>query len=126
MKRPPNLPIPAAIGVNGPFAELAFLPVHLADADIRPAWAERGNMRKAWNSLGKVEQRVALQLLKVKIPRQLIGRTRAATIADVREHQHSRLSKLGCGSVAELLSLHREFALRFERRAWAARHSRGR
>lgn len=84
VKRQHDPPIPAVIGVNGPFVELAFLPVDLADADIRPAWAERGNKRKAWNSLSEVERRVALRLLKVKIPRQLIGRTRPAMIADVR------------------------------------------
>lgn len=103
MKRPPNPPILAATGVNGSFVKLAFLPFNNADADIRPAWAERGKRRNAWNSLSETERRVALRLLKVKMPRQLIAGARTATIAD-------------------LLGLHREFALKFERRAWAARH----
>jgi hypothetical protein len=122
MKRPPNPPILAVSGANGSFVELAFLPFDIADADIRPAWAERGKRRNAWNSLSEAERRVALRLLKVKLPRQLIAGARPAAIADVRKHQQSCLCKLGCGSVADLLGLHREFALKFERRAWAARH----
>jgi hypothetical protein len=126
MKRPPNPPIPAAIGTNGSFIELAFLPFDVADAGVRPAWAGRGKKRQAWNSLSAVEQRVALRLLKVKLPRQLIGQAKPATIADVRKHRHSCLRKLDCNSVADLLGLHREFALKFERRLWAARHPRSR
>jgi len=122
MKRPPNPPILAVTGANGSFVELAFLPFDLSDPDVRPAWAEQGKRRKAWNSLSEVERRIALRLLKVKMPRELIGGARPATIADVRKHQHSCLRKLGCGSVADLLSLHRKFALKFERRAWAAGH----
>jgi hypothetical protein len=122
MKRPPNPPILAATEANGSFIELAFLPFDIADADFRPAWAERGKRRNAWNSLSEVERRVALRLLKVKMPRQLIAGARPATIADVRKHQHSCLRKLGCDSVADLLGLHREFALKFEQRAWAACH----
>jgi hypothetical protein len=122
MKRPPNPPILAATGANGSLVELAFLPFTFADADIRPAWAERGKRRKAWNSLSEAERRVALRLLKVKLPRQLISGARPATIADVRKHRYSCLRKLGCGSVADLLGLHRKFALKFERRAWAAHH----
>jgi hypothetical protein len=118
-KRPPNPPIIAATGANGSFVELAFLPFDVSDADVRPAWAERGKKRKAWNSLSAVERRVALRLLQVKMPRQLIGGARPATIADVRKYKHPCLHKLGCGSVADLLSLHREFAIKFERRAWA-------
>ena len=122
MKHPPNPPILAATGANGSFVELEFLPFDLSDADVRPAWAERGKNGKAWNALSEVERRVALRLLKVRMPRQLIGGARPATIADVRKHQHSCLHKSGCNSVADLLSLHREFALKFERRAWAASH----
>jgi hypothetical protein len=122
MKRPPNPPIIAATGANGSLVELEFLPFNIADADIRPAWADRGKRRNAWNSLSEAERRVALRLLEVKLPRQLIAGPRPATIADVRKHRHSCLRKLGCGSVADLLGLHREFALKFERRAWAARH----
>jgi hypothetical protein len=122
MKRPPNPPILAVTGANGSFVELEFLPFNIAEADIRPAWAERGKRRNAWNSLSESERRVALRLLKVKMPRQLIAGAKTATIADVRKHRHSCLRKLGCGSVADLLGLHREFALKFERRAWAARH----
>jgi hypothetical protein len=120
MERPPNPPILAATEANGSFVELAFLPFNIADADVRPAWAERGKRRNAWNSLSEAERRVALLLLKVKMPRQLIAGARPATITDVRKH--SCLRKLGCGSVADLLGLHREFAFKFERRAWAARH----
>jgi hypothetical protein len=123
MKRPPNPPILAATGANGSFVELAFLPFDLSDADVRPAWAERGQKLKTWNSLNEVERRVALRLLKAKMPRELIGGARPAAIADVRKHQHSCLHKLGCRSVADLLSLHREFTLKFERRAWAAGHT---
>ena len=126
MERPPNPPILAATEANGSFVELAFLPFNIADADVRPAWAERGKRRNAWNSLSEAERRVALLLLKVKMPRQLIAGARPATITDVRKHQHSCLRKLGCGSVADLLGLHREFALKLERRAWAARHPGGR
>lgn len=94
MKRPPNPPILAATGANGSFVESAFLPFDLSDADVRPAWAERGQKRKAWDSLNEVERRVALRLLKAKVPCQLIGGARPATIADVRKHQHSCLHKV--------------------------------
>ncbi len=79
MKRPPNPPILAVTGANGSFVELAFLPFDLSDPDVRPAWAEQGKKRKAWNSLSEVERRIALRLLKVKMPRQLIGGARPAT-----------------------------------------------
>lgn len=111
--------IPAIIGTSGSFVEVAFLPFEVSDADIRPAWAERGKMRKAWDSLSKVERRVAFRMLGVKLPQKLVGRAVPATQAQVKKYRSSCLSKLGCESVAELRRVHREFALKLERRAWA-------
>jgi len=120
-RRPSNPPIPAIIGAKGSFLELAFLPFDLSDADFRPAWAERGKRRRAWDSLSQIERRVAIRLLGVKLPRQLLPRRVNGTSAShIAKHRHSCLRKLGCKTVGELLDIHREFGLDIQRKVWAA------
>ena len=120
MKRPPD-PIIAAVEQTGRFVEVAFLPFDLSDADVRPAWAERGKKRRQWESLNEIERRVVLRLLGIKMPRQLLRKVCPATAAEARKHQGSCFKKLGLASGGELIELHREYRLKFERHAWAAR-----
>lgn len=120
MKRPLNPPVPAVVGNEGSFVELAFPPFELSGAEFRPVWAERGKMRKAWDSLSEIERRVVLRLLEVKIPRPLGADARPATALEVKKHKRSCLMKLGCTNAASLAKLHRESSMRFERHAWAA------
>lgn len=120
-RRPSDPPIPAVIGAKGSFLELAFLPFDLSGADFRPAWAERGKRRKAWDSLSQIERRVAIRLLGVRLPRQLFPRSvNGTSAARIAKYRRSCIGKLGCKSVGELLDIHRECGLKMQRKVWAA------
>ena len=120
-RRPSDPPIPAVIGAKGSFLELAFLPFDLSGADFRPAWAERGKRRKAWDSLTQIERRVAIRLLGIRLPRHLLPQSvNGTSAAQIAKCRRSCLRKMGCESVGELLNIHRECSLNMQRKAWAA------
>ena len=86
-----------------------------------PPEPTEGKRRRQWDSLTDVERRIAPRLLGIEIPRFLSSAITPANAADVRKYQKSCLEKLGVGSVDALVESHREYRLKFERRAWAAR-----